>query len=574
MANFPRSKCRLSLASKPKAKEPIQIDWGTKDVKAVKGFILEKPHVAVSDMKWVQPVTPKACIPRSKKQFIPKATGLPTRKVVGESGEPGMGRSVAEDDSYVKVNVEDYYPVTPSVRKANVVQQFPPASAPVPTTPNPTQTLPSVESPRPCILCILRVAQGAPCGHQGQPGGPPAEIVADAQVVKGTKALPKVSAPPVQAPLKSSIGVGTDNPIVPPPKVMVDASVQAVGTPAGDDEVDSEMTEEERKKAIKRMISILQASLEGDEPALDIGEERFVLDFLRAGAHLLSLVIRFIEAHIAFRFVYLPSALFPLSPVKPSHTPASPSPSPPPPRSTSPPPPTRLVLPRVRTSLVRPHPLESATKDHSIPSSSSKGSAKAPVDLAKGVGRDPTPITKPSRSIIPVLSPGAEVAARATTQSEINKTRGQIKASGIPLRSQSGRGIRQLEVRKSDAQKQPELHRRTGSGLKSTTDARPTSQQGLTANRSPTASRNVGVGGSVQLRATTRKWADPVINQTRSNASNAAPVVDFNHLRSNLRRVSPSQGKENNTAASSNKAAPAPYRRALRPVNGPKIGSA
>ncbi|KAJ3486125.1 hypothetical protein NLI96_g4453 [Meripilus lineatus] len=290
MANLPRSKCRLPRASKP-TKEPIQIDWGTKGVKAVQVSILEKPRVAVSDAKWVRSVGPKAHIPRSEEQVIPKPAGLPTRKVTGRSDEPIMRRSFAEDDSFVKVNVEDYYPVTPSARKVNVVtekvQQFPPAHVPVPTVPPPTPTLPSIKSPRPlCILCILRVAPGAPCKHQGQPRGLPAETAAGAQVAEGTKAptqspvvccdvaigttsrdssdeippasavLHKIPASTAQTPLKSSIGVGTDIPIVAPPKLMVDASVQAVGAPVqtqyeiGDDDMDSEMTEEERKKAI------------------------------------------------------------------------------------------------------------------------------------------------------------------------------------------------------------------------------------------------------------------------------------------------------------------------------------
>ncbi|KAJ3486124.1 hypothetical protein NLI96_g4456 [Meripilus lineatus] len=316
------------------------------------------------------------------------------------------------------------------------------------------------------------------------------------------------------------------------------------------------------------MIRILQASLDGDQPALDIGEEGFVLDFLRAGGR--ERIVCAVQDTSMPR-IRLPRKRFvPIVPVKSSDTPASPSPSPPPPTSTPTPPLAPLVLPRIRTSLPQPRPVAIPKNDHSIPASSSKGSAKAPVNKGKGVGRVPTPIAKPPQVTTPVHPSGADVALRTTTQGEMNKTRSQTKASGIPLRSQSGRGIRQLEVRASDTQKQLELHRRTGSGLKSTTDARPTSHQGRTANRSPTASRNVGPGGSVQLRATTRKWADPVTNQTRNNASNAAPVVDFNHLRSNLRRVSPSQGKENKIAASSNKAAPAPFRHALRPVNGPK----
>ncbi|KAJ3481679.1 hypothetical protein NLI96_g7500 [Meripilus lineatus] len=572
MVNLPSSKCRLPRASKAKAKEPVLIDWGMKDGNALKIFILDKPRVVVKDAKWVQSVGPKARIPRSEKQLLFKATGLPTRKVAGGSCEPPTGRSFDEDDSYVNVNVGDYYPVTPSVRKAKVttekVQQVPPAialaPAPAPTVPPLTPTLPSIGSSRSlCILCVLGVTPDAPCEHQGQPGGPPSAV------------LPNVSTPPAQAPLKFSVGVGTDDPIVTPPRVMVDASVQAVGAPAqakyrvGDEEVSFEMTEEERKKAIRRMIRILQASLDGDQPVLDIGEERFVLDFLRVGAR--ERIVCTVQ-DVSMPSICLPrKRVVPIVPVKPSHTPASPSPPPAP--STSPPP-TRLVLPRVRTSLPRPRPVAYPTNDHSIPSSSSKGSAKAPVNKLKGVGRDPTPIAKPSRSISPVLSAEVEVAARATTQGEISKTRGQIRASGIPLRSQSGRGIRQPEVRSSDTQKQPELHRRTGSGLKSTTDARSPSQQGRTAPRSPIASRNVGPGGSIQLRATTRKWADPGINQTRNNASNAAPVVDFNHLRSNLRRVSPSQGKENRIAASSNKAPPVPFRHALRPVNGLKNDSA
>ena len=76
-----------------------------------------------------------------EKQLLFEAAGWPTRKVAGGSCEPPTGRSFVEDDSYVNVNVGDYYPVTPSVRKAKVmtekVQQVPPAIALAPA-PAPT----------------------------------------------------------------------------------------------------------------------------------------------------------------------------------------------------------------------------------------------------------------------------------------------------------------------------------------------------------------------------------------------------------------------------------------------------